>query len=140
MLAKFLMAAGLAASFMLPGQVAEAKVKIIIGVGSPGWCYNHYDPYRCGGGGYGYYPRPRYYEPVPYFRERDDFIYERDDFIRDTMTCKGARFMLEERGYRNVVPRDCRGSRYSFFARKRGVKYVINVNSFSGRIISLRRL
>ena len=61
MLKRFLMAAGLVAAFTLSPQVAEAKVKVFLGIGDSGYCYNHYDPYRCGG--YGYYPRPGFYDP-----------------------------------------------------------------------------
>jgi hypothetical protein len=36
MLKKFFMAAGLAAAFLLSPQVAEAKVKVHVGIGQPG--------------------------------------------------------------------------------------------------------
>jgi hypothetical protein len=67
MLKRFFMAAGLAAAFLLSPQVAEAKVKVHIGIGQPGgYCTYNYDPFRCGG--YGYYPRPEHFVPHRGFR------------------------------------------------------------------------
>ena len=125
MFKKFLMAASLAAAFSVSAQVAEAKVKVIIGIGDPGgYCYYNYNPYRCGD--YGYYPRPGYFVPHP----RYDY--------RDRVSCKQATWMLRDRGYRNIVATDCRGSSYSFVARKKGGEYRIRVNAYNGRISSVR--
>jgi hypothetical protein len=123
MLKKFLMAAGLAAAFSLSAQVAEAKVKVIIGIGQPGgYCYYNYDPFRCGG--YGYYPRPGYFVPHP--------------IIRDRVSCREATWMLRDRGFHSIYATDCGGSSYSFIARKHGDKFKIKVNSYNGRILSVR--
>mgnify|MGYP001792515613 CR=1 FL=1 len=77
MLKKILIAASLAAAFVVSAQVAEAKVKVFIGIGDNpgGYCAHHYDPRHCGGGGYGggYYGGDGYYGggygyyPQPYY-------------------------------------------------------------------------
>ena len=123
MLKKILMAAGLAAAFSLFSQAAEAKVNVFIGIGEPGgYCYYNYDPLRCGG--YGYYPHPGYFVPHPIFR--------------DQLSCREATWMLRDRGFRNIVATDCRGSSYTFLARKRGGEFRIRINSYNGRVISIR--
>ena len=123
MFKNILMAAGLVAAFAVSAPVAEAKVKVIIGIGEPGgYCYYNYDPFRCGG--YGYYPRPGYFVPNPY--------------IEDHVSCKEATWMLRDRGYHHIVAADCHGSSYTFFARRHGDKFKIKVNSYSGRIQSIR--
>ena len=35
--------------------------------------------------------------------------------------------MLRDRGYRNIVATDCRGSSYTFIARKRGGEFRIKI-------------
>ena len=122
MLTKFLMAAGLAAAFTLSPQVAEAKVKIIIG--SPGYCYDNYDPYRCGG--YGYYPRPGIYDPYPDYYDR--------------VSCQEARWSLRERGYRKIRTTSCGGKYHVFIAQKRGGIFKIRIYSRNGRIQSIRAI
>ena len=122
MLKKFLMAAGLAAAFTFSAQVAEAKVKIIIG--TPGYCYDHYDPYRCGG--YGYNPHPGFYDPSPNFPE--------------WVSCKEARWNLRERGYRDIRTTSCGGRYHVFIAQKRGGIFKIRISARSGRIQSIRAI
>ena len=123
MFKKILMAAGLAAAFSLSPQPAEAKVNVYIGIGEPGgYCYYNYDPFRCGG--YGYYPRPGYFVPHPVFR--------------DHLSCRQATWRLRNLGYRNIIATDCKGKTYTFIARKRGGEFRIKLNSYSGRITSVR--
>lgn len=145
MIRNLVVAAAVAASAFILPQTAEAKTNIYIGIG--GGCVGN--PYACdyppGWQGHGDYDdyEPGYdddadyaYRPRQLYRPR----YVRDLAIRDSLTCKGARFMLEERGWRNVRPRDCRGTSYTFLASRRGVVSVVRVNSYSGRITSIRRL
>ena len=128
MLKKFLMAAGLAAAFTLSPQVAEAKVKIIIG--SLGYCYDYYDPYRCGG--HSYYPRPGIYDPYPDFNDGPDFY--------DRVSCQEARWSLRERGYRKITTTSCGGKYHVFIAQKRGGIFKIRIYSRNGRIHSIRAI
>ena len=132
MLKKFLMAAGLAAAFSLSPQVAEAKVKVTIGIGQPGgYCYYNYDPFRCGG--YGYYPRPGYFVPHP------GYGYRRLRY-GDRVSCKEARWIVRERGFRDVRTTDCGGKFHAFIAKKRGGNFRIKVYSRNGRIHSIRSI
>ncbi len=141
MLKKILIAAGVAGALLTFSQAAQAKVNVWIGAGSPGYgfhdrCYDRFDPYCRGPSfGYGYYPRPRvYHEPRPVY------LYDEEDYGRDTLSCREARSMIRSRGFRDVVARDCNGGTYSFFATKRGKAYKVNVNAYSGNIVSLRRI
>jgi hypothetical protein len=122
MLKTFLMAASIAVGVAFSGQAAEAKTRVFIGIGGGygGYCATHYDPYRCGG--YGFVPRPIYREP----------------FYGRGISCRDVAWRLRDRGYRNVVARDCRGSTYNFTARKRGGPVQIRVNAYNGRVISVR--
>jgi hypothetical protein len=131
MFKKILLAAGLAAAFSVSAQVAEAKVKVVIGIGQPGgYCYYNYDPFRCGG--YGYYPRPGYFVPHP--------GYDYGDGYGDRVSCREARGILRDRGFRDVRTTDCGGKLHSFIARKKGGVFRINVYSRNGRIHSVRSI
>ncbi len=141
MLKKILIAASLAAAFVVSAQVAEAKVKVFIGIGDNpgGYCAHHYDPIHCGGGGYGggYYGGDGYYGggygyyPQPYYAPAYPIM-------RNNISCNDAKWMLSDRGYRKINAQDCRGSSYTFTARRNGGKFLINVNSRNGRIQSVR--
>lgn len=140
MFKKLMIAAAVACSAFAFMQSAEAKTNVIIGIGGGGGCIGN--PYYCGyapgydrwdgddgwdDNGYGFYDgyRPRHVQRA---------------FIRDSLRCKEARWLLEERGWRNVRARDCNGVSYSFTASRRGAYSAITVNSYSGRITSIRRL
>jgi hypothetical protein len=123
MLKTLLVAAGVALGVALSGQAAEAKTHVFIGIGGfpGGYCGGYYyDRYRCGG--YGYIPHRVY----------------RDPYIARGISCSEAAWRLRDRGYRNVVARDCRGSTYGYTARKRGGPVSIRVNAYNGGIISVR--
>ena len=135
MLKKILMAASLAAAFILSAQVAEAKVNVIVGIGGyPNYCNNQYDPFHCGN--YGYYPRHGFYDPYPPFY--DDPYPPAYDY--DRVSCDEARWSLRERGYRDIRTRSCGGHYYVFIARKNHRAFVIKVSSRSGEIRSIRPL
>jgi opacity protein-like surface antigen len=150
MLKRFLIAAGIAGALAGFSQAAQAKVNVWIGAGPSygysggyyGGCYDRFDPY-CGGAGPGFIYRPRpyiYHAPRPVYY--DDNFYDNQDYRyrRDTLSCREARSMVRNRGFRDVVARDCNGGTYSFFATKRGKAYRLNVNAYSGNIVSLRRI
>ena len=129
MLKKILMAAGVAAAFSLSAPIAEAKVNVTIGIGQPGgYCYYNHDPFRCGG--YGYYPRPGYF--VTHAGYDYDFDYGFG------VSCKEARWIVRERGFRDVRAADCGGKYHTFIARKKGGVFRIKVYSRNGRIHSIR--
>ena len=132
MLRKFLITAGLAAAFVLSAHAAEAKVKVIVGIGGypGGYCYDHYDPYRCNNGGY--YPRPGIYDP---YRHDYNDGYD-DDYGR--LSCSEARWMLSERGYHDIRVNSCGGRYYVFIARRHHHTYLIKVSAQSGIIRSVR--
>jgi hypothetical protein len=141
MLKKLLIAAGVAGSLVAFSQAAQAKVNVWVGAGAPGYgfydrCYDRFDPF-CDGPrpGFGYYPRPYiYHAPRPAYYD------DSEDFGGDTLSCREARSMIRNRGFRDVVARDCDGGTYSFFATKRGKAYRVNVNAYSGNIVSLKRI
>ena len=127
MFKKILVAAGLAAAFLVSAQVAEAKVKVFVGIGQPGgYCYYNYDPFRCGN--YGYYPRPGYFVPHP------DYDY------RDRVSCGEARSIVRARGFHDVRTTDCGGKNHTFIGRKKGGIFQIKVYSRNGRIHSIRSI
>ena len=129
MFKKFLMAAGLAAAFSVSAQVAEAKVKVHVDIWQPGgYCHYNYDPFRCGN--YGYYPRPGYFVPHPGYGDGYDYA--------DRVSCKEARWIVRERGFRDVRTADCGGKYHTFIARKKGGVFRIKVYSRNGRIHSIR--
>jgi hypothetical protein len=131
MFKKILMAASLAAAFAVSAQVAEAKVKVFIGIGEPGgYCYYNYDPFRCGN--YGYYPRPGYFVPHP------GYGYEDGYGSGDRVSCREARGILRDRGFRDVQSTSCGGKFHTFVARKRGNVFRIKIYSRNGQIHSIR--
>ena len=108
MLKKILMAAGLAAAFSLSAQVAEAKVKVhdrhlasradiatiitILSVAAAMVII----------------PVPGYFVPHPGYDYGDDYGY------RDRVSCKEARWIVRERGFRDVRTADCGGKFHTF--------------------------
>ena len=136
---KTLIAAGLAAATLafMPVSPAEAKTKIVIGIGTPGfgygnsYCYKH--PRRCGG----YAPRPHYY-----YAPRHRPVYYYDDYapVRHKLSCGAARNLVDHSGFNKVKAAECGGKIYTFRAIKKGHRYVVKVNSVTGRIISAGRI
>lgn len=100
---------------------AKADVFIGIGIGQPGYCDSYYDR-RC--------HNPRL------FNRYDDDRYEL--FYR--MTCKEARWMLDERGYNRVKAKICGGRYHVFTALRKGHKLLVKVSAQNGRIVSVNRL
>jgi hypothetical protein len=111
--------------------VAEAKtnVQIGIGIGVPGWghdrCYWDYNPRYCG---LGYRP-PGFYEP-PRWRDPEPVYYGR-------VSCREARQIVRERGFRRVQTERCGGRYHEFIGLRRGEPYLIKVRSRNGAIRSI---
>ena len=136
MLKKILLAASLAAAFILSAQAAEAKVKVIIGIGGyPNYCNEQYDPYHCGG--YDPYPRREFYDPYP---RREFYDPYQPMYDYNSISCDEARGMLSERGYHDIRTNSCGGHYYVFIARKHHQAFVIKVSARSGEIRSIRPL
>lgn len=134
---KTTVAAGFAALtlLLLPAAEAEAKTKIVIGIGTPyhggyygnGYCYNH--PYRCRPA-----PRPYYFSYAPPVTYYDS--YRRP---KAKLSCNAARKVVDGSGYNNVRARDCSGSVYSFNAQRKGKAFRVSVSAQTGRIVGANR-
>jgi hypothetical protein len=66
----------------------------------------------------------------------DDYDDEEDDQI----SCGEGRGVVRRAGYRNVQPVRCSGDIYRYRAFRRGLSWLVRVDSWSGRIISARRM
>jgi hypothetical protein len=55
------------------------------------------------------------------------------------ISCSRGRRIVENRGFRNVRARDCRGRHFEYFARRRGDDFIVTVDSRNGRIVDVRR-
>jgi hypothetical protein len=133
MFRKLLMAASVVGAIAAFSQAAQAEVNSYLGGHTKGFCD---DPYYCGGPGY-YVPPP----PPPFYHQpRNVYLYDdqQDDSYDEGLSCGEARRLIRQRGYRDIVARDCTGGTYSFFATRRGQPYKINVNAYRGRIVSIR--
>ena len=135
---KSLFAAGLFAAVVafFPGAPAEAKnvITINIGTGAPGWdhhCHNRRG-WRCG-----WNPGLRRYfyiapgRPLVYYDYRPPVI--------NRISCGRAHNIVETHGFNRVSNRDCSGKYYAFTGRKKGHRYLVSVNSYTGRIVGTRR-
>ncbi len=140
---KSTIAAGFAAVTMLllPGAPAEAKTKIVIGIGSPyyggyyggSYCYNR--PYKCRPA-----PRPYYfkYAPTRYYYDYDyRYDYRRKHSAK--LSCNAAAKIVDSSGFNHVSKRDCSGSVYSFNAKRKGKSYRVSVSAQTGRIVGTTR-
>ena len=136
----------LALSMSFAPVSAEAKTHVFVGVGvGGGWYGPGYDD--CWGGNWGGsylrcgpgwgYPRyvysPNYYYPGGYGYYHRPYSYNR-------ISCAAARNMIRNRGYYNVVARDCSGSSYAFGATRNGYRVVVRVSANTGRITSVARI
>ena len=61
---------------------------------------------------------------------------------RSTLTCSDARRVIRYEGYRNIRTIKCGGKYHQFTARKRGVKYLVNlkVRAATGKIVVVDRI
>jgi len=58
---------------------------------------------------------------------------------KNRISCwEGAR-IVEDYGYFRVRTRDCKGSTYTYFARRNGKHYIIDVSAKRGRVTNVRR-
>ena len=117
-----------------PIEKAEARTRVHIGVGiGPGYG-GYYGGYPYYGPGYYYAPPVPYYGG--YYAPRRTYRPRRH---ARRISCRRARRIVRNRGYRNVRTIDCTGRGYSFLGRRRGRLYKISMRSRSGRITSISR-
>jgi hypothetical protein len=112
---------GILASVMLMGgaaTVAEAKTNFSLYFGVPYYDQRLGDDYR-------YYPNRGWY--------RDDTRLRNRGYGR--ISCNQARNLVRERGYRNVIVRDCGGRTYAFNARRNNNnRVIVYVNARTGAV------
>ncbi len=132
---KTIVAAGIAALTMaFAAGSADAKTKIVIGIGTPGYygggyCWNH--PYRCRPA-----PRPLYYN---YYVNPGPVIYYRDRRPARKMSCGRAADLVASR-FNRVAVRECSGPVYTFTGQRYGKRYIVKVDAFARRIIGTGRI
>lgn len=128
---KSLFAAGLVAAVLalLPGAApAEAKTRVVIGIGLPGPVYScgHFRR-NCA-----VRVRPRYIAP------RAAVLYRAP--VRARLSCSAALRVVGFGGFFSVRTHGCRGDYYSFIGHRHGHPYRIKVNAITGRIVGKVRL
>jgi len=73
-----------------------------------------------------------------------DYSYPDDDYDDDEddeqITCGEGRQVVRRSGYRNVQPLRCSGDIFRYRAFRRGLSWIVRVDSWSGRIVSARRM
>lgn len=91
---------------------AEAKTSVNIYLGMP-----HYS-----------------YQVGPDYVYRKGHGWYRPGRANYRMSCKRARNLVRDRGYRNVRARDCSGRTYTFRATRNGRAFLVYVNSRTGAV------
>jgi hypothetical protein len=134
---KTMIAAAIAALTMAFATIpsADAKTKVVIGIGNFGWgvqsCWGW--PRRCG-----WHPRHNYYHYAPrhHYGKRVVYLGGGGGHAKvNRVSCARASGILARNGYGGVRVNDCRGSVYTFNARKNGKFHRVRVNAHNGHII-----
>ena len=133
---KTTIAAGLAAITMtlFAGSAAEAKTRVVIGIGNFGWgvqsCWGRQR--HCG-----WHPRQNYYHYTPRHHGKT-VVYlggNGGHAKGNRVSCAKASALVVRKGYNGVRINDCRGGVYTFNARKNGKFHRVRVNAYNGHII-----
>ena len=103
---------------------ALAGTSVGIAIGEPYPVYDHYPSY----------------DPSPGYHPYPDYDDDEEDDEDDQISCSEGRQIVRDRGFRQVRPATCYGSIYKYRALKRGRSWSVRVDSYSGRIVSIRRL
>ena len=121
----FLATAAAAVMAFMP-IAADAKTNVTVHFGVPFYDYQYAPHYRYYDG-YGWYDYGRYgrFDPV--------VIYDRP-YMRGRISCREARRIVRNNGFRNVETIECNGRTYTFEATRRGRDVTVYVNSRNGRI------
>lgn len=125
-----------AAMLLLPAAAAEAKTRVVIGIGTPvggSYCWNH--PRQCH-----ITPRPHYFHFAP-ARPLWGNVYLDDHYYKKAkLSCAAAGKIVVRNGFNKIVARDCKGSVYSFAASRKGKRYIVNVHAYAGRVTVAGRI
>jgi hypothetical protein len=138
---KTTLAAAFAAVTMMlvPMSAAEAKTKVVIGIGGPvygGIGYYHgcgKNKWRCHN-----YRRHAYIGITPRIPVYAGGYYAPRHAGK--LSCSAARNMVDHSGFNHVKARDCKGKVYSFSASRKGHRYLVRVNAHTGRIVGTGRI
>lgn len=103
--------------------LAEAKASFNLYLGVPYWNEQIAPNYR-------YYPNRGWYLDSGQYNDRPDYS-ERPNNGRK-MSCKQARRMVRNSGYRNVDTKNCSGKIYMFSGRRDGRQVFIYVKARTG--------
>jgi hypothetical protein len=118
MFAKSLFAAAAVAAGLVAVQPQTAAAKANVDI----------DVYLRPGVGMGYYPGyhgPGYGYPV---------------FAPRKMSCFQGKQSLRWKGFRQIDAFDCAGRLYGYTARRHGKFFRVQLNSFSGQVVSIRKI
>lgn len=56
------------------------------------------------------------------------------------ISCRGGARLVANNGFYDIRVRDCNGSNYTYFGRRKGKRFIIQVNAKRGRIVDVRRV
>lgn len=57
--------------------------------------------------------------------------------LPDPVSCKGAKELVKNAGYKKIEKIECNGTVYTFKAKKNGQKYVVTVNRYSKQVAAI---
>lgn len=85
--------------------------------------------------------RFRDFRDFDYFYGTPDFYYDSapPNYPAHGTNCQNARKILKHRGYHNIMVLKCGGTVHEFTALRRGMKYLLKLRAFNGRITVVRR-
>ena len=87
--------------------------------------------------------RRRHFHDYPYFYDyygnQDYYVNPPSAYQYYLVSCRSARIILQDHGFRKIKLIKCGGKYHSFKARKRGANYLVKVKASSGRIVIVRR-
>jgi hypothetical protein len=125
-------------TFMGPSS-AEAKTRFHIWFGTPGFYHPGFSHWDYPGFYPGYYPDyyDDYYDFRPIYRRHFYRPYYRHDW--SYISCSSGRRFVDRNGYNSVRTTDCSPRYYHYRARKNGVWFNIQLDSWSGHMRRTRR-
>lgn len=59
---------------------------------------------------------------------------------KNRISCRRGARIVEDYNFYDVRARDCSGNNYSYFGRRKGKRFVINVDSRRARVTDIRRI
>jgi hypothetical protein len=73
-----------------------------------------------------------YWYPQPYWLGRHYGLV-----VNPRISCGEGRFVVRNRGFNRVRPIECRGRIYTYFGRRHGDNYRVELNARTGRIVDI---